>query len=405
MRCLRPVFGMAVPALALAALTASPAFAELGDPAGVAGAVQGSVALQSPARNANIAQVASGQDFVMGDAVDTRAQSRLQIMLLDETAITMGENASLVIDEFVYDPANGASALSASVKQGAFRLITGGVARSNPDGTKVNLPNAVLTIRGTTTQGNCDSSGCIVALGGTGDRNSAGKKPSQVLIQTAKGSKVLKRAGFFVTIAPDGTISDPAPLAEDSAARLTRLFDPLAGGNAAGEYLGGADLIEASGQPRAEGGPFAAELGDAYDSAGAIQDTGFESTANLPSGQLVYFADDIPMTGPGGFIADYDVNYSLDLASKEFSGLISVFATGTPGTFSGTFQLLHDPFALGFEDLQESGAVIDSAVDDSIVVNYSIGPNQIDTAVSYTVDPALGGPYTLSGSGPAPLQP
>lgn len=405
MRCLRPVFGMAVPALALAALTASPAFAELGDPAGVAGAVQGSVALQSPARNANIDQVASGQDFVMGDAVDTRAQSRLQIMLLDETAITMGENASLVIDEFVYDPANGASALSASVKQGAFRLITGGVARSNPDGTKVNLPNAVLTIRGTTTQGNCDSSGCIVALGGTGDRNSAGKKPSQVLIQTAKGSKVLKRAGFFVTIAPDGTISDPAPLAEDSAARLTRLFDPLAGGNAAGEYLGGADLIEASGQPRAEGGPFAAELGDAYDSAGAIQDTGFESTANLPSGQLVYFADDIPMTGPGGFIADYDVNYSLDLASKEFSGLISVFATGTPGTFSGTFQLLHDPFALGFEDLQESGAVIDSAVDDSIVVNYSIGPNQIDTAVSYTVDPALGGPYTLSGSGPAPLQP
>src|SRR5690606_32747758 len=107
----------------------------------------------------------------------------------------------------------------------------------------------------------------------------------------------------------------------------------------------------------------------------------------------------------GGFIADYDVNYTLDLASREFNGLISVFATGTPGTFSGTFPLLHNPFELGFEDLHESGLVIDSAVDDSIVVDYSIGPNQIDTAVTYTVDPALGGPYVLSGSGPAPLQP
>ena len=67
--------------------------------------------------------------------------------------------------------------------------MTGGVARTNPDGIKVKLPNAVLTIRGTTTQGNCDSSGCIVALSGTGDQNSAGKKPSQVLIESAKAAR------------------------------------------------------------------------------------------------------------------------------------------------------------------------------------------------------------------------
>ncbi len=388
-----------------AILAAPPALAELGDPAGVAGAVQGSVALQSPARNTTIDQVASGEGIVMGDAVNTRAQSRLQIMLLDETAITMGENASLVIDEFVYDPAGENASLAASVKQGAFRLVTGGVARTNPEGTKVNLPNAVLTIRGTTTQGNCDSSGCIVALSGTGDQNSAGKKPSQVLIETDKESKILKRAGFFVLIRPDGSITDPAPLEDESAEKLTRLFDPVTGGAGGADYLGGIELVDASGQPTADGGPLSQDLGDVFDSTDPVQNTGFESTANLPSGQLTYFADDIPLTGGGGFIADYDVNYSLDLASREFSGLISVFATGTPGTFSGTFALLHNPFELGFEDLQESGFVIDSAVDDSIVVNYSIGANQIDTAVTYTVDPALGGPYVLSGSGPAPLQP
>jgi len=388
----------------LVAVAATPALAELGDPAGIAGAVRGSVALESPARKTTIDQLASGEDIVMGDAVNTRAKSRLQIMLLDETAITMGENASLVIDEFVYDPAGDNASLAASVKEGAFRLVTGGVARTNPEGTKVTLPNAVLTIRGTTTQGNCDASGCIVALAGTGDQNSAGKKPSQVLIQSAKESKILKRAGFFVFIGPDGSITDPAPLEEDSVEKLTRLFEPVTGGGGA-DYLGGAELVDASGQPTADGGPLSEDLGDVFDSTDPAQNVGFESTANLPSGQLTYFADDIPLTGGGGFIAGYDVNYTLDLASREFNGLISVFATGTPGTFSGTFPLLHNPFELGFEDLHESGLVIDSAVDDSIVVDYSIGPNQIDTAVTYTVDPALGGPYVLSGSGPAPLQP
>ena len=119
---------------------------------------------KSPARQTTLEQVASGEDVVMGDAVSTRTKSRLQIMLLDQTAITMGENASLVIDEFVYDPENAGSALSASVTQGAFRLVTGGVARNNPEGTKVKLPSAVLTIRGTTTEGNCNSTGCIVVL-------------------------------------------------------------------------------------------------------------------------------------------------------------------------------------------------------------------------------------------------
>ena len=399
-----PRFASGLAILSLGLAVAPAALAEIGDPAGVAGAVQGSVALQSPARNATIDQVASGEDIVMGDAVNTGAQSRLQIMLLDQTAITMGENAALVIDEFVYDPDGAGASLAASVKEGAFRLVTGGVARANPDGTKVTLPNAVLTIRGTTTQGNCDASGCIVALSGTGDQNSAGKKPSQVLIESATDRKILKRAGFFVLIRPDGSITEPAPLEDESAAKLTRLFDPLTGGRGGDDYLGGVDLVDASGQPTADGGPLSEDLGDVFDSTDPIQNVGFESTANLPSGQLTYFADDITLTGGGGLTGDYDVNYTLDLASREFNGLISVFASGTPGTFSGTFPLLHNPFELGFEDLHESGLVIDSAVDDSIVVDYSIEPNQIDTAVTYTVN-ASGGPYILSGSGPAPLQP
>ncbi|MGH6891226.1 MAG: FecR family protein [Dongiaceae bacterium] len=384
----------------LACLLPLPALAELGDAAGVTGAVQGDVAIDSPARKTSIEQVASGEDVVTGDAVNTRAKSRLQIMLLDQTAITMGENASLVIDEFVYDPDNANAALSASVAQGAFRLVTGGVARNNPDGTKVKLPSAVLTIRGTSTQGNCDSSGCIVALSGTGDQNSAGKKPSQILIESDKDRKILKRAGFFVLIRPDGTMTDPEPLEDDAAQRLAGLFDPLTG---KGDYLGGLQLVDASGQPTADGGPFVEDFDDIYDDTIPLENVGFESTSNLPSGQLTYFGDDIPMNGFGS-VGFYRFDYSLDLANREFSGLVTFNVSGTlVPPVSGSFQLLHNPFDQGFQGLHESGFVIDTPQNDTIVVDYSIGTNQIDTAVAYTVPQSFGGPVTISGAGPAPL--
>jgi hypothetical protein len=389
----------------LAGLSPIAALAKIGDPAGVTGAVQGEVSLQSPARQTSIEQVASGEDVVMGDAVNTRAQSRLQIMLLDQTAITMGENASLVIDEFVYDPEGAGSALSASVAQGAFRLVTGGVARSNPDGTKVKLPSAVLTIRGTTTQGHCDSSGCIVALRSTGDQNSAGKKPSQVLIESDKDRTVLKRTGFFVFIAPDGSISDPERLDEAAESRLAGLFDPLAGPGADGAYLGGRQLVDASGQSTADAQPFAEDIEDIYDDVVVLEDIGLDATTNLPSGQLTYFGDDIPLNGPGS-VGDYDVSYSLDLADRAFSGVIDISAAGTMiGTINGTFQLLHNPFDDGFGNIHESGAVITTPANDTISIDYSIGPDQIDTAVVYTVNPAFGGPVTLTGAGPAPIVP
>ena len=56
-------------------------------------------------------------------------------------------------------------------------------------------------------------------------------------------------------------------------------------------------------------------------------------------------------------------------------------------------------------DLHETGAVIDTIQNDTISVTYSIGPNQVDTSVVYTVIPTTGGPVTLTGAGPAPIVP
>ena len=388
----------------LAGLAPLPALAALGDAAGVTGAVQGQATLESPARQTTVDQLASGEDVVMGDAVSTRTKSRLQIMLLDQTAITMGENASLVIDEFVYDPDNASSAMSASVAQGAFRLVTGGVARNNPEGTKVKLPSAVLTIRGTTTEGNCDSTGCIVVLSGTGDQNSAGKKPSQILIESDKGSKVLKRTGFFVLISPDGTITEPERLDEEAASRLAGLFDPLVGPGEGG-YLGGKQLVDASGQPTADAVPFVEDIDDLYGESIPLQDVGYESTSNLPSGQLTFSGTGIDI---GGFSSGgaYNFLYSLDLGSRDFNGVVSFNASGTNiEAVNTSVALQHNPFNDGFTNIVETLPVLTTPPDDLIEIRYSFGPNQIDTAVVYTTPSSAGGVETLTGSGAATLLP
>ncbi len=94
------------------------------------------------------------------------------------------------------------------------------------------------------------------------------------------------------------------------------------------------------------------------------------------------------------------------LCSSTLVMSLGFSAAGTMiGTINGTFQLLHSPFGDGFGNIHESGAVITTPANDTISIDYSIGPNQIDTAVAYTVNLAFGGPVTLTGAGFAPIVP
>lgn len=385
------------------------AFAELGEPAGVAGAVSGAVGMVSPAKQI-VAPVAvnSGDGIVMGDGLSTGAESRLQIMLLDESAITLGPDAELTIDEFVYDPANtGANALSASIAKGAFRLVTGGIARQNPQGTELNLPNAVLTIRGTTVIGACAAT-CFVALSGTGDDNTAGKKPSVVTLKSAKGEAVLKRVGYYVEISADGTISQPRKLTDEVDRKFAGLFVPVTAAiGAVGNFRpdGGAVLGQ-SGQPTQEGNPLAVNQREFEDADRLNDDDVFEATSNMPIGEIKYASGAIGFTGGSGD-GDYYVNYALDLAARSFDGSLTI--DHTDEGFLTTLPLLRNPFDQGLSLVETgivSGALLASAPNPSATFDfaYTITPGNISTNFQYDADGPGGtafGPSTGSGNAPA----
>jgi hypothetical protein len=94
-----------------------------------------------------------GADVHRSEELWTGAGGRVQVALSDGSAVDLGENARLTLDEFVL-PQGGAGALLIRSLSGAFRFVGGAIDQSAPSGTKqsavkIVTPVATMTVRGT----------------------------------------------------------------------------------------------------------------------------------------------------------------------------------------------------------------------------------------------------------------
>lgn len=85
-----------------------------------------------------------------GDVLATGPGSALAVVFADGTSFSLGADARMVVDEFVYDPSGGASTAGFGVLQGVFVFVSGEVAHQNPDAMTLTTPVATIGIRGTT---------------------------------------------------------------------------------------------------------------------------------------------------------------------------------------------------------------------------------------------------------------
>ena len=85
----------------------------------------------------------------MNDTLRTGAKARLQVTFRDNTNLTLGENASVVVDRYVFDPDAGVGEATLNATKGAFRLVTGRLSEMPNKDIKVSTPFAALAVRGT----------------------------------------------------------------------------------------------------------------------------------------------------------------------------------------------------------------------------------------------------------------
>jgi hypothetical protein len=142
-------FGKAAAAVAAASLAASPVF---GQAVGVNAAVRNKVVIVGAgSKKARPAVVR--ERVILNDEVRTAAASQLQILLLDRTTFTVGANARVAVDRFVYDPARNSRSTGVSVTQGAFRFMSGRTLRRPSGPVTVRTPVATIGVRGTIFEG------------------------------------------------------------------------------------------------------------------------------------------------------------------------------------------------------------------------------------------------------------
>ncbi|MGE0660659.1 MAG: hypothetical protein AB7O63_14255 [Reyranellaceae bacterium] len=140
LRAIRPV-GLLALGLCLAAPLAPPALAQQ---VGVTSTTTGGPLGKPPALPQRVLKV--GVDVFASERITTSAADRAHLLFVDGSSLTVGPDADITIDRFVYDPATKRGALSMNAAKGVFRLVGGRITKN--DEAKITVGNATIGIRG-----------------------------------------------------------------------------------------------------------------------------------------------------------------------------------------------------------------------------------------------------------------
>jgi len=90
-----------------------------------------------------------GTPVHMDDQIRTGPKARLEVTFRDQTLLTLGENATVAIDRYVYNPGQGTGEMAVKATRGAMRFITGKIGKMPEHNVTVVTPQAALAVRGT----------------------------------------------------------------------------------------------------------------------------------------------------------------------------------------------------------------------------------------------------------------
>jgi hypothetical protein len=92
---------------------------------------------------------AAGARLQAGDVVRTAADGSVGITLTDNSRLSAGPSSVLALDRYAFNSTTHQGQLDASLRRGTLSVVSGKIAKQNPEAMTVRTPTAILGVRGT----------------------------------------------------------------------------------------------------------------------------------------------------------------------------------------------------------------------------------------------------------------
>lgn len=90
-----------------------------------------------------------GTEIEQGDVIETAGDGSIGILMNDDTALSLGPNSRITLDEYVYDPNTRGGSFLSKLWRGTLSFVSGRLGKESPENVRVETPLATIGIRGT----------------------------------------------------------------------------------------------------------------------------------------------------------------------------------------------------------------------------------------------------------------
>ena len=114
--------------------------------AGFVKSVMGDVTIMSSGVSMKVVE---NMKLLPGDAIKTGPESSVGLIFDDDTVVSLGSDSEMLVESFMFEPAEKKLSFVIRIIQGTFSFITGQIAKLAPEKVTFETPDATLGVRGT----------------------------------------------------------------------------------------------------------------------------------------------------------------------------------------------------------------------------------------------------------------
>ena len=260
-----------------------------------------------------------GIDVQADELITTGGNDRAHLVFLDGTSLTVGPNAQVKVDKFVYDPNTKIGDLAISASKGVLRLVGGKISKTNP--IVITTPSATISIRGG-----------IGIIDARADRTEFTLVFGHGRVSGQGVDQKVDRPGYSVTTVQGNKPSTPTPAVQANLSNQMGQLEGRSGGQGSATGSGTAGTSSStSGTTGAPGGGTSATSGGTSGSGSSGSTASGASTTGTATGQ-----SGSPSGGGGGNTLNAASAGTIDQGVQSFSQQNSAQGpSGVPGLGTG----------------------------------------------------------------------